>query len=241
MVQMPLFPQFKLRLDMRSSQLSLAVAVAFAGIALPTSGRCQPLRNANYGLVDGEVEFLNVNTPSFTLFDQFDYVITAPFDYLTPMLKSGFAYDVRISGRGGIGGRDGTNNATPDAAFDFYNWQDLDLVHIPTERYYWVATWDDVKGRRPSPDVYTTTHVYDYYIQGQDVGLAFRFRDDPYGDNSGGFNVSIFELGQISTVPEPTSITLMIAGLAGIMILVRLRLKRSPTRPASRVFLASGR
>lgn len=79
-----------------------------------------------------------------------------------------------------------------------------------------VTAWDGVLGRRPMNDVYTTTHTYDYFVEGRDAGLTFRFRDNPYGDNVDGYTVSIYEVGAIAVVPEPSSIALLGAGLLGV-------------------------
>jgi hypothetical protein len=160
--------------------------------------------NCNFGLVSGEPQFLAVDNPSASLADQFNYVVTGPFDYTTATLKQGFAYDIRISGRVGLGPLDGSNNSTPDAAYTFVNWQNLDLVHVTgTDGIPWVTHWDGISGRRPSPDLYSTTHVYDYYVEGQNAGLSFSFRDNPYWDNIGGFQVSVFEVGNITGGTPP--------------------------------------
>lgn len=166
--------------------------------------------NSNFGLIAGESQFLTVNSPSPSLLDQFNYIVTGPFDYTTATLKDGFAYNIRISGRVGLGPLDGSNNSTPDAAYRFVNWQNLDLVHVPgMDGIPWVTHWDGIEGRRPSTDVYSTAHVYDYYVEGQGAGLAFSFRDNPYYDNIGGFQVSIFELGSVTgaNVPDGGSLS----------------------------------
>jgi hypothetical protein len=162
--------------------------------ALAVSGQAQILtfNNCNYGLLPGEPQFLTMNNPYSTQVEQFSYTVTGPFDHTTTTLRQGLAYDIRISGRVGVGPLDGSNNSTPDAAYAFVNWQNLDLVHVSYQSP--VVTWDNVGDginyRRPSPDIYATAHAYDYYIEGHDAGLAFSFRDDPYWDNIGGYQVT---------------------------------------------------
>lgn len=192
----------------------LGLAVGHAKATLVTYA------NSNYGLVGGEPQSLTVDNPSPATVDQFTYYVTGAFNHTTPALTDGFAYDIRISGRAGIGGMDTTNNATPDAAWDFVNFQNLDLVHVPTMRYPWVDTWGGIVGRRPYPDQYTTSHVYDFYVEGHGAGLTFSFFDSYYGDNSGSFQVYVSRLGPV-VAPEPTVLVLLACG--GTMVLRRKR------------------
>ena len=148
-----------------------------------------------------------VNTTNGTLLDEFDYIVTGPFDHTTPALQNGNIYKITISGRAGYSPLDGQNNSTPDAAYCFVNWQNLDLVHIPSD--FTVTDWDGVNGRRPFPDLYSTNHTYDYYVMGTGTGLAFSFRDNPYADNIGGFHVIVANLGSyvVSGGTPPTITT----------------------------------
>jgi len=198
-----------------------SAALFLISIGLVVKGQSQTFTydNCNYGLIANEPQSLTVNNPYSTLVDQFNYIVTGPFDYTTATLKQGFAYDIRISGRAGYGPLDGMNNSTPDAAYCFVNWQDLDLVHIPAP--VTVTAWDGIDGRRPSPDVYSTAHVYDYYVEGHDAGLAFSFRDNPYYDNIGGFQVSVTELGAVVPVPEPGFFAIIGLGLVNAAFLRR--------------------
>jgi uncharacterized protein YjdB len=157
---------------------------------------------------------------------QFNFDITRPFDYTSPVLQEGKAYRIRISGRGGVGPLDGTNyqNSMPDAAYWFCGYfQNLDTCQVEGGGGNWPPGWDGITGRRPSPDGYTTTHVYDYYIRGPGRGLTWTFRDNPYSDNRGDFVVQIHLLGDIVATGTPpaavaavtldaTSATLAIGG-----------------------------
>ncbi|HAO78463.1 MAG TPA: hypothetical protein DCQ92_05700 [Verrucomicrobia subdivision 3 bacterium] len=143
-------------------------------------------------------------TTNGTMLEEFDYIITGPFDHTTPTLQNGNIYKLTISGRGSVGPNVGDPNSTPDAAYMFVNWQNLDLVHVPNS---WMCTeWDGIANRRPFPDGYSTNHVYDYYVIGTGTGLAFSFRDNPYGDNIGGFHVKINNLGLQGAVPTAPNI-----------------------------------
>jgi hypothetical protein len=197
------------------------IGLVVFGIAISTSPKIQAATygNSNFGLVPGQSQYLIVDSPSATSFDQFNYVVTGPFGYTTPALKPGFVYDIRISGRSGIGPLDGSNNSTPDAAYDFIGWQNLDSVHQPSTRTPWVTTWDGILGRRPSPDAYSTAHVYDYYVEGQNAGLDFSFSDDPYWDNIGGFQVSIFEVGAMAQ-PVPEQPSTFLSGFLALFTIV---------------------
>lgn len=160
--------------------------------------------NANYGLITNQQPTFGVATTNGTMLEEFDYIITGPFDHTTPALQNSNIYKLTISGRVGVGPRDGENNSTPDVAYMFVNWQNLDLVHVPAS---WICSdWDGIANRRPFPDVYNTNHVYDYYVMGAGTGLAFSFRDNPYGDNIGGFHVKINNLGLQGAVPTAPNI-----------------------------------
>lgn len=190
--------------------------------------------NANFGLIPSELQYLRVRDPVPSLFYQFFYDISGPFDLVTIPLKAGFAYNVQISGRHGVGPLD-RGVAMGDAAY-YPAFNDIDLVHYPIYpgapgSETWVTGWDGVNYRRPSNDGYQPTHVYDYFIEGRGAGLTFTFRDYPYGDNVGGANVAIYELGELEApadVPEPSATALLTAGLIGVATIVRKR--RSPTR-----------
>ena len=148
-------------------------------------------------------------------------------DLVTPALKANFAYDVQISGRHGVGPLD-RGVAMGDAAY-YPAFNDIDVVHYPFSAGNpgsdtWVTGWDGVANRRPSVDGYQPTHIYDYFIQGRGAGLTFTFRDSPYSDNVGGETVSIYELGELvspTTVPEPSTVVLLAAGLLGIGVAAR--------------------
>ncbi len=161
--------------------------------------------NANYGLITNQQPTFSVATTNGTMHEEFDYIVTGPFDHTTPALQNGNIYKVTISGRVGVGPRDGENNSTPDCCYVYVNWQNLDLVHVAGTAA--VGAWDSVSGRRPYPDGYNTNHIYDFYINGTGAGLAFSFRDNPYGDNIGGFHVKIFNLGAPGVITAPPSIT----------------------------------
>lgn len=212
----------------------VAIALLTATVSGPIAAHAQATSylNTNFGLVAGEAQFLTVNNPAPTPFDQFFYDLRGPIDHTTPALKANFAYDIRISGRGGVGPLD-RGNARPDAAYGFVNWQDLDLVHVPGDGFG-VTAWDGITGRRPALDVYTTTHTYDYYLAGHAAPLVFTFRDNPYSDNVDGYQVSIYELGAISvsTVPEPATFG-MVGGALLLTAWVR-RSKRTSRRSAAR-------
>jgi PEP-CTERM motif len=210
--------------DMRQRFSVFASAVLAASLLAPvaaTGAQSTSYTNTNYGLIAGEVQYLLVNNPQSILIDQFFFNLAGPFDRITPNLKSNFVYNLQISGRGGIGPLD-RGNARPDAAYAFVNWQNMDEVNAKGDGFG-VTAWDGVWGRRPMNDVYTTTHTYDYFVEGRDVGLTFRFRDNPYGDNVDGYTVSIYEVGEIAVVPEPSSIALLGAGLLGVGFAARRR------------------
>jgi hypothetical protein len=160
--------------------------------------------NANYELITNQQPTFAVATTNGTMLEEFDYIVTGPFDHTTPALQNGNIYKITISGRAGYGPLDGQNNSTPDCCYTFVNWQDLDLVHVKGTTQ--VISWDLISGRRPYPDIYNTSHIYDFYINGTGAGLAFSFRDNPYGDNIGGFHVEIFNLGSPGVVATPPSI-----------------------------------
>jgi PEP-CTERM motif len=87
-----------------------------------------------------------------------------------------------------------------------------------------VTVWDGVANRRPSLDGDQPTPVYDSFIQGRGAGLTFTVRDSPYGNNVGGETVSIYQLGDRvspTTVPEPSTVVLLAAGLLGIGVVAR--------------------
>jgi hypothetical protein len=206
----------------RISLLSAALCAVALGVPRTTTAQTVSYANANYGLIAGEVQYLLVSNPVPTLTYQFLYDIRGPFDLVTPSLKANFAYDVQISGRFGVGPLD-RGVAMGDAAY-YPAFNDIDIVHYPFAVgswgvETWVTGWDAVANRRPSVDGYQPTHVYAYFIQGRGAGLTFTYRDYPYGDNVGGLDVKIFELGELvapSTVPEPSTIALLAAGLLGI-------------------------
>lgn len=179
--------------------------------------------NTNFGLLPNEAQYLVVANPYASLVDRFYFDLTRSIDYTTTSLKEKHVYKLQITGRGGIGPLD-RGSAMPDAAYSYVNWQNLDLVHVPGDGFG-VTAWDNVWGRRPSIDVYTTTHTYDYFVEGRGVGLNFRFRDNPYGDNVGGYNVSLFEVGRLAVVPEPDSVLLLAPGLLLVGGLVKRRRK----------------
>ena len=161
--------------------------------------------NANYGLITNQGPTFAVATTNGTMLEEFDYTVTGPFDHTTPALQNGNIYKLTISGRVSVGPNIGSPNSTPDVAYMFVSWQDLDLVHVPTS---WICSdWDGIASRRPFPDVYNTNHVYDYYVMGAGAGLAFTFRDSPYSDNIGSFHVKIFNLGSSGVITPPPSIT----------------------------------
>jgi len=161
--------------------------------------------NANYGLITNQQPTFTVATTNGTMLEEFDYIVTGPFDHTTLALLNGDIYKITISGRASVGPNVGDPNSTPDVAYMFVNWQNLDLVHVPDS---WICTyWDGIASRRPFPDVYNTNHVYDYYVMGIGTGLAFSFRDNPYWDNIGGFHVRIFNLGSPGVITPPPTIT----------------------------------
>jgi hypothetical protein len=214
----------------RISLLSAALCAVALGVPRTTTAQTVSYANANYGLIAGEVRYLLVNNPLPTLTYQFLYDISAPFDLVTPSLKANFAYDVQISGRVGLGPLD-RGTAMLDAAY-FPGFQDIDVgILYPIYEAsdpgvtFWTE-WDGVIDRRPSVDGYQPTHVYDYFIQGRGAGLAFSYRECCYGDNVGSFDVKIFELGELvspSTVPEPSTVALLAAGLLGLGVVRKRR------------------
>ncbi|MDQ8162121.1 MAG: PEP-CTERM sorting domain-containing protein [Gemmatimonadota bacterium] len=204
-----------------SGFLGAVLAIACLVPLATTGAQVMSYTNTNYGLIAGEVQYLLVNNAQPVLVDQFFFNLAGPFDRLTSNLKSNFVYKLQISGRGGVGPLD-RGNARPDAAYGFVNWQNMDEVNVKGDGFG-VTAWDGVLGRRPENDVYTTTHTYDYFVQGRDAGLTFRFRDYPYGDNVDGYNVSVYDYGELVTVPEPASILLVGAGLLGVGLEVRRR------------------
>ena len=161
--------------------------------------------NANYGLLTNQAATFSVATTNGTLREEFDFIVTGPFDHTTPALVPGNVCKITISGRASVGPNIGSPNSTPDVAYMFVNWQDLDVAHVPDS---WICgDWDGIDNRRPFPDVYNTNHVYDYYVIGTGAGLAFSFRDNPYWDNAGGFHVKIFDLGPSADSVTPPMIT----------------------------------
>lgn len=152
--------------------------------------------NADYPATGGR-RWLEVQRPVPTFVDRFVYSLLGPVDHETPRLIDGYVYRVRISGRGGVGPLDGTNNSLSDAAFGHVNFQNLDVARTDGDGFG-VAAWDNIRGRRPYPDRYSTEHVYDYFILGTGRTLRFAYRDNPYYDNTGGFFVEITQLGPIA-------------------------------------------
>lgn len=216
---------------MRQRVSFLSAALCAIALTVPSVSTAQTVSyaNANYGLIAGEARYLLVNNPVPILAYQFLYDISGPFDLVTPLLKANFAYDVQISGRHGVGPLD-RGVAMGDAAY-YPAFNDIDVVHYPFSSgnpgsELWVTGWDGVANRRPSVDGYQPSHVYDYFIQGGGAGLTFTFRDSPYGDNVGGETVTIFELGELApttTVPEPSTIALLAAGMLGVGLAARRR------------------
>jgi hypothetical protein len=219
---------------MRRSLLSRVLAASAACfLAVSPASAQTALLNANYGLIDGEAQYLHVATVAPTPFYTFSYDIRGPINLTTPALQSGSAYRVRVSGRAGVGPLDGYlnfNNSRPDGAFDYCGFfENLDLCQRPGNGVG-VTTWDGVDGRRPAMDVYNPNHVYDFFIAGRGAGLQWRFSDNPYSDNYSDMQVEIASLGELVTpseVPEPASGALVGAGLLALMTVVRARRRRS--------------
>ena len=167
-----------------SAFIGTAFALSLLAPVAATGAQAVSFTNTNYGLLAGEVQYLRVTNPLPVFVDQFFFDLTGPFDHVTPDLKGNFVYQLQISGRGGVGPLD-RGNARPDAAFGFVNWQNMDEVNVKSDGFG-VTAWDGVSGRRPANDVYTTTHTYDYYVQGRETGLVFRFRQPSRGGDLAG-------------------------------------------------------
>jgi hypothetical protein len=212
---------------MRLPVLACALS-CFVGSAVSLPAQTAFL-NTNYGLLPDEMQYLYASNPAPQPFYSFYYDIKGPINLTTPALLSGMAYQVRISGRAGVGPLDGFmnyNNSRPDAAFDYCGFfENLDTCQRPGNGVG-VTTWDGVDGRRPAVDAYNPNHVYDYFIAGKNAGLRFTFSDNPYGDNYSDMQVEISSLGSMtnpSLVPEPSAGALVITGLAGIFVAARIR------------------
>jgi uncharacterized protein YjdB len=181
-------------------------------------------KNTNAGLIPGEPDSILVASPTPTLVAQFNFDITRPFDYTSPVLAEGKAYRIRISGRGGVGPLDGSNyqNSMSDAAFYFCGFfENLDTCQVKGDGLNWPPGWDGIGGRRPSPDVYTTTHMYDYYLRGTGRPLVWTFRDNPYSDNRGDFVVRIDLMGDIvGTGTPPAPVAAVSLNMASATLLV---------------------
>ena len=87
----------------RANLLSGLVAFALVAAPSPTQGQLTSFSNTNFGLIADQLETLEVLNPNSTLIDQFYYNLRAAFDWATPVLQRNYVYQVRISGRGGIG------------------------------------------------------------------------------------------------------------------------------------------
>lgn len=148
--------------------------------------------NANFGLVAGEPDSIRLASGASVVIEEFDFDIRVEFDYVSRPLTAGRAYRLRISGKGRVG--PGNDASMSDVAFSpcFSN---LDFCQVRLNTANWAAGWDDIAGRRPFPDVYVSSHVYDYYVLGRGAALTWRFRDSPYSDNVGGFRISISLMG----------------------------------------------
>ncbi|MCP4569425.1 MAG: PEP-CTERM sorting domain-containing protein [FCB group bacterium] len=111
------------------------------------------------------------------------------------------------------------NNATEDYPSDVP--QNLELL-VDGQDVDWLGTTDGVNF---ADDIFSPTHVYRTYVTGTGSAVQFQIHDTFYGDNSGSLQVDVTKTPG-DAVPEPATIFLVFAGLAGMAGFSRNKIKK---------------
>lgn len=79
-----------------------------------------------------------------------------------------------------------------DAAWGTVITSTLDVTHNPG--YGW--RWNGTSTNRPSPDVYQSNHVYNFYFVGRGAAEVLTYTDSYYSDNVGTLTFQLYEITQ---------------------------------------------
>ena len=171
---------------------------------------------------------LGVAAPFDTIYDTLWVDGTSYTEVFSKSLQSGQQYLIEVTGTYRIAGA-----TWADAEWAQYvtgSWDDPnDLVEywpggapelvdvaINGQDVNWMGTSDEVVDTESvfAPHTYSPSHTYRYYLVGDGNSVAFSIYDDPYNDNAGGLDVTIF-------IPEPAVLSLLTVG--GVVLLQRKR------------------